>query len=465
MKKADLFFNVLRVPVDFLMLLLAGLAAYVLRTSDLLTSIRPVMFRSDLLLLDYLSVVALVAPVFMVAYAISGLYSMKFRMTKMEEFLRIIVASSAGILLVIVFIFLRQELFNSRFLVLGAWALAVIFISLGRLLIRYFQHVAVGRFNFGIQRLVLIGEDGLAAQMKADITDTPSTGYRILAHWSRPQLDELRKMSATVDEVLLVSPNYEGNHIAELVDFCHENHIVFKFVPNLYQTLTKHVDIDLVSNVPVIELKRTPLDGWGRVFKRTIDIVGASLGLIICSPLFAATAVAIQAETKGPVFISLSRVSGKNQFKLYKFRSMIAHDPDGGAESLKASLTALNERQDGPLFKMKNDPRVTKVGRFIRGTRIDELPQLWNVLKGDISLVGPRPHQPDEIARYEKHHKKVLAIKAGATGLAQVSGSSDLPFDQEVAMDSFYIDNWSLFMDIKIIFKTMFKMLHDRSAV
>jgi len=271
-------------------------------------------------------------------------------------------------------------------------------------------------------------------------------------------------MSGLVDEVLLVSPSYEGNHIAELVDFCHENHITFKFVPNLYQTLTKHVEIDLVSSVPVIELKRTPLDGWGKVFKRTIDIIGASVGLVVCSPLFVIIALAIKTETTGPVFISLKRVSGKNEFNLHKFRSMIAHDPDGGAESLKASLIALNERPDGPLFKIRNDPRITKVGRFIRKTRIDELPQLWNVLKGDISLVGPRPHQPDEIAHYEKHHKKVLAIKAGATGLAQISGSSDLPFDQEVAMDSFYIENWSMFMDLKIIFKTMFKMLRDHSA-
>ena len=134
------------------------------------------------------------------------------------------------------------------------------------------------------------------------------------------------------------------------------------------------------------------------------------------------------------------------------------------AEELKPYLAVFNERRDGPLFKIKNDPRITGVGRFIRRYRLDEIPQFWNILKGDMSLVGPRPHQPDEIKKYEKHHKRVLAIKAGATGLAQVSGSSDLPFDQEVALDTFYIENWSLFADFKIILKTLVKIFTDRSA-
>jgi lipopolysaccharide/colanic/teichoic acid biosynthesis glycosyltransferase len=135
------------------------------------------------------------------------------------------------------------------------------------------------------------------------------------------------------------------------------------------------------------------------------------------------------------------------------------------AEELKPLLTSQNERSDGPLFKMRDDPRITRVGRFIRRIRLDELPQFFNVFRGDISLVGPRPHQPDEIARYEKHHRKVLDIKAGATGLAQVSGSSDLPFEEEVALDSFYIENWTLWMDVRILFRTATKMFTDRSAV
>ena len=144
---------------------------------------------------------------------------------------------------------------------------------------------------------------------------------------------------------------------------------------------------------------------------------------------------------------------------MFKFRGMIEN-----AEELKPLLADFNERADGPLFKMKDDPRITRVGRFIRRWRLDELPQFINVFRGDISLVGPRPHQPDEIARYTKHHRKVLAIKAGATGIAQASGASDLPFEEEVTLDTFYIENWSLWLDVRIILKTVARMLRG-SAV
>ena len=135
------------------------------------------------------------------------------------------------------------------------------------------------------------------------------------------------------------------------------------------------------------------------------------------------------------------------------------------AEKYKEHLWQFNERPDSPLFKMRDDPRVTRVGRFLRRCRLDEFPQLWNVFRGDISLVGPRPHQPDEIARYEKHHRRVLAIKAGVTGMAQISGSSDLPFEKEVALDTLYMEKWSLGRDFKIIFLTVLKLFRDHSAV
>ena len=126
-----------------------------------------------------------------------------------------------------------------------------------------------------------------------------------------------------------------------------------------------------------------------------------------------------------------------------------------GAEAYRPYFAFGNERRDGPLFKMKDDPRVTKIGKMIRSKRVDELPQIFNVLKGDLSLVGPRPHEPQEIARYERHHKKVLAIKSGVTGLAQISGAEQLPFEEEVKLDRYYIENWSLKRDIVILLKTM----------
>lgn len=462
MKKADLFFNVARVPVDFTMLVAAGIATYFLRT-QILDVFRPVAFTFNLPLIVYLPIVIGVAGFFIVLFAVSGLYSMRVRTSLTTEFIRIAVASSAAIMLLIVYIFLRQELFNSRFLVLGGWFLAVLFVFVGRILIRQAQRYVVSKYGFGVHRLMIIGDDEASKEVARGIELDPYSGYRIVKQLSNPELSEVISAVGNpgIDEIILANPNYPASKVTQLVDFAHEHHIVFKFIPNIYQTLTTHFDIDVIKNMPVIELKRTSLDGWGKVFKRVFDVAAALGGLVLFSPLMIAIAFAIKWETQGPVFVTLKRVSKNKDFPLYKFRSMIEN-----AEELKPYLISLNERRDGPLFKMKHDPRLTKVGRFIRRYRIDELPQFFNILNGDISLVGPRPHQPDEIAQYEKHHKKVLAIKAGATGLAQISGSSDLPFEDEVALDTFYIENWSLLLDLRIMIRTIFRVFtSDTSAV
>lgn len=466
MKKSELFFNVLRLPVDFVMLLFAGIVTYFLRT-EILSAFRPVLFEFNLPFAKYFYLVLFVSLLFIGSYAISGLYSLKSRRGLFDELMKIVVASSAGIMLVIIYIFLRQELFDSRFLVLGSWFLAIVFVFIGRMLVSWTQKFYVAKRNFGVHNVIVIGNDELATSVVSQIKNEPHHGYRLFKHTLSPELSEIReaKTSGLIDEVILTNLDYPEKNILELIDFCHENHIVFKYVPNIYKTLTANFDIDIVGGLPLIELKRTRLDGWGKVIKRTFDIFASIFGLIIFSPLFAIVAIAIKLDTSGPVFARLKRVSKNREFKLYKFRGMIAHDPDGGAESLKASLAAFNERKDGPLFKMKNDPRITRVGKVIRKYRIDELAQFVNILKGEMSLVGPRPHQPDEVEKYKKHHRKLLAIKAGATGLAQVSGSSDIPFEQEVALDTYYIENWSLWLDLKIVLKTLFKMFTDKSAV
>lgn len=459
MKKSELYFNVLRLPVDFLMLVLAGIATYFLRT-EILSSFRPVLFEFNLPFTKYFYLVSFVSFVFLMSYAISGLYSLKVRRRLFDELLKIIMASSAGIMVVIIYIFLRQELFDSRFLVLGGWFFAIVFVFIGRLSILQLQRFCVSKRNFGVHNLVIIGNDDLAVAVLDKVNNDPTCGYKLSKHLLLPSLDEIRKNQSEIDEIILTTPNYPEEQILELVDFCHENHIIFKYIPNMHKTLTANFDMDVIGGLPLIELKRTRLDGWGKVIKRVIDVSASALGLVFLSPLYLVVAVVIKIDSAGPVFVRLKRISRNKEFSLIKFRSMIEN-----AEELKASLAVFNERKDGPLFKIRNDPRVTKTGKFIRRFRIDELPQLWNVLTGDISLVGPRPHQPDEILLYKKHHKKVLAIKAGATGLAQVSGSSNLPFEQEVVLDIFYIENWSLWMDIKIILKTMFKMFTDKSAV
>ena len=463
MRKSDLFFNVLRLPVDFVMLLAAGLVTYLFRT-EILASFRPVLFEFNLPIFKYFYLVIFVAFLFEGAFALSGLYSMKVRLGVADEFLKIIIASSAGIMLVIIYIFLSQELFDSRFLVLGGWFFAILFVSLGRLTVRGIQKFTVSRYNFGVQRVMVIGNDEWASMIDREIKDDPASGYEVVKRFADLDVVAVKTVmsSLDVDEIILTHPHYSESNILELVDLCNEYHIIFKFVPNVSHLLTGNYSIDIFRGLPFIEIRRTSLDGWGRVIKRSIDIAGAVFGLIVLSPLFGLVALAIKWETDGPVYVRLKRVSTNKEFDLIKFRSMI-----NNAHELNLYLRSLgNDRPDsGPLWKLKNDPRITKVGKLIRRTRIDELPQLWNVIKGEMSLVGPRPHEPNEIDKYQKHHRKVLVIKSGATGFAQVSGSSDIGFEQEVALDSFYIDNWSLWLDMRIIIKTVIKMLRDKSAV
>jgi exopolysaccharide biosynthesis polyprenyl glycosylphosphotransferase len=461
MKKGEVVFNVLRVPADFVLLVGAGIFVYLVRT-HLLDAWRPVLFGPELPFSRFIGLTLAVSGLFILTYAFSGLYSMERRMTRLQEAARVIIASAAAIMAVILVIFLRQSLFNSRFLVVGYWFTATIWVIVGRLALDAMYRRTMARTGAGAQRILLIGSDEVTHRIARTLIDEPALGYRIVQWMDDPDLQTVVgtvSEKPDIDGLLLADPNYPPERVVELVDFCHDRHINFAFVPNIHRTLTTHWDVDAIGRTPVVQLRRTALQGWGRVFKRLLDIVGSAAALVILSPVFAAIAFAVKWGTSGPVFVALERISRNRAFDLYKFRSMIEN-----AEELKPLLTMLNERADGPLFKMHDDPRITGVGRFLRRTRLDELPQFFNVLRGDISLVGPRPHQPDEIARYQRHHRKVLAIKAGATGLAQVSGSSDLPFEEEVALDTFYVENWSFWLDLRILLRTMALVIRDRSA-
>ena len=195
------------------------------------------------------------------------------------------------------------------------------------------------------------------------------------------------------------------------------------------------------------------------ICKRTIDIIGAGLGLILLSPIIAIVACAVKVTSRGPIFFSQKRV-GKNGelFEMYKFRSMVVN-----AEELKENLEEQNE-MSGPMFKIKDDPRVTKVGKFIRKTSIDELPQLWNVLKGDMSLVGPRPSLPKEVEQFDNWMFKRLSVRPGLTCYWQVSGRNNIDFEDWMKLDCRYVDERNLWIDIKLIFKTVFVLFGDKNA-
>ncbi|MBU2101550.1 sugar transferase [Patescibacteria group bacterium] len=196
------------------------------------------------------------------------------------------------------------------------------------------------------------------------------------------------------------------------------------------------------------------------LWKRIFDIFGSLLGLLIFLPLTPFIAIAIKLDSKGPVIERLDRISEGRIIKVYKFRSMIEN-----AGALKPQLAHLNERKDGPLFKIKKDPRVTRVGKLIRRIRVDEAPQLINVLKGELALIGPRPREPEEARQYPQEYKRIIEFRNGVTGFSQVNGASSLPFLKELELDKYYVENFSFWLDFKIFFKTIVILFFDPTAV
>lgn len=457
MKRSDLILSALLVPVDVVMLFLAGTAAYALRYSAFITDFLPA--NEVIEFSRYSQIVLVMIPLWIVVYALSGMYNLWSIRNITLELTRVILSTSTAVMLVIVVIFFQRELFQSRFIVLAVWGLAIAFVFLARQIIR-FVHKAVLKRGKGLHRVLLFGADRTTEIVLQHMRDNPIAGFKVVGHFSsfsngQKQAIERIMDREDVDDIILADPKMPTNERMALLDFAKEQNRTLRYAADLFETKVSKVDIATIANIPFFEVKRTPLDGWGRIAKRSVDIVGAAFGMILLSPLFLIVGILVKVTSRGPVFVGLTRTGQRGKkFQLYKFRSMVAN-----AHAMKKDLIKMNERGDGPLFKMQNDPRVTPLGKFLRTSTIDELPQLWNVLKGDMSLIGPRPHEPEEVAQYKKEHKQVMFVRPGMSGLAQVSGRSDLKFDDEVRLDVYYIENWSLGLDLQILLKTFWVVL------
>lgn len=473
MKKSELFFGAIVLPIDYLVLLLSGAAAYYLRVSPRVQHLRPAVFEVDLPFADFMQLSAIVAALIVMIFAVQGLYSMQATRRTLDETTSIFSGITLGVMLVIVAMFLRAEVFQSRFILLAAYVFAVAFVLFGRLAVRRVQRVMLSR-GYGVHRVLLAGNGRLAKKLSLVFAQRPQLGYRVVANVPIVRWDmlEVAMRENGVDEVIQTDPTLPEEDNLLLLDFCEQYKVDYKYIPNLFETHAAHMRFRQLGSVPLMELLRTPLDGWGRIAKRSMDVIGVALGGIILSPVLAGVALLIKLDSPGSVFYRQTRI-GRNMrpFDMYKFRSMRAEycvgEQYGGVEAAALDdklREGVNERS-GPLFKMKRDPRITRVGRTLRKWRIDELPQLINVLRGEMSLLGPRPHLPKEVARYDKFQRKLFTIKPGMSGMAQVAGSSGLPFDEEAKLDIAYIEQWSLRLDVILLLKTFKILFTDPNAV
>ena len=465
MKRSEIFFDAILLPLDFFAIVVASIGVYAIRVSPVVRALRPVLFEVDLPLREFVVLVVVIAGVTIGIFAVLGLYTMQVTRRPVDEFTRIAAGVTLSAMGIILWMFLRSEIFESRFILVGAWLSSIALVALARYSVRTVQIRFLER-GIGHHRVLLVGNvaasTSVAHHLATEMEKDKRLGYRVVGHVTQVVREELERIRYRygIDEIIQCDSSFPDADNFTLLDFCEEYKLDYKYIPNLYSTLVSNVRTRTLAGYPLVELRRTPLDGWGRVVKRVVDLAGTVLGLAVLTPLFVVVAFSIVWDSPGPIFFRQKRI-GRHQhpFRITKFRTMVKD-----AEARKEELLSMNERR-GPLFKMRNDPRVTRVGRILRKTRIDELPQLWNVLQNDMSLIGPRPHLPEEISQYRKEHRKLFTIKPGMTGLAQVTGSSDLSFEKEANLDIQYIEQWSLELDLQIFLKTLWKLLGDRSAV
>jgi exopolysaccharide biosynthesis polyprenyl glycosylphosphotransferase len=353
------------------------------------------------------------------------------------------------------------------------FAIACGLLFANRVVLRSFARAARRR-GYNIRRFAVVGTGELAGEVVASMAGHPEWGLQFAGYVlengtvpdasRRPMLGHLSRLGEVLernvlDAVVFAVSRDHLDVIQPAVQLCEEQGIEVKICLNFFQVGIGRMSMDEISGLPALAFSTTPTDEVALLLKRAFDLALSAVMLILMAPLLAAAAAAIKLESPGPVFFRQRRVGlHGREFVFYKFRSMCAD-----AEARLESLRQYNE-MSGPVFKMRQDPRVTRVGRFLRRTSIDELPQFWNVLKGEMSVVGPRPPTQDEVRKYKPWQRRRLSVKPGITCTWQVSGRSDIDFDQWMQLDLAYIDNWSLWKDVQICLKTIPAVLGSRGA-
>ncbi len=461
-----------RVCADGALLVAAFIIAYWLRYGlELGNDVAPESFRPlssfSIYILSFVAITLL-------TFQMRGLYALP-RGASWLDHLRIITSGSIiGVSALTLGALLFNPVLPSRmlFIFLGISALALF--ALERAGYRSFR-MWLWRHGINVRRTIVVGAGAAGQRIMKDIVERPELGYKLSGYvadqtdapareWRipiRPRNGELKKLGGIKDvrrilenqaphEVIVALPATHHSQILAIIDNCREYGVDFKLVPDLFEMRINEVRIDALNGVPLIGVKDVALRGFNLLVKRVIDLALALVGLVLAVLPMLVIALLVKLTSRGPVLFKQLRVGkGGNLFVCYKFRSMYED-----AEEKKADLLPHNE-VDGPMFKIRNDPRRTPFGRVLRRSSLDELPQLFNILKGEMSLVGPRPPTPDEAAKYDDWHRKRLDVTPGLTGLWQVSGRSDLSFDEMVKLDLYYAENWSPAMDLRIILKTI----------
>lgn len=474
---ASIIYNVCLIIGDALAITLAFSVAYILRVT-----VNHQPLSASVHAHSYLTLVVSLLPFWILIFGLLGLYNARVYDKRFSELGRLFIGSFIGILFVISYSYIANTvIFPARLVTLYGFGLAFFFVLLERTIARGLRRELFS-YGYGINNVLLVGDTKTTQRMIDALSNTAITGYKILGvvggvkHKLRHH-DDYRDYESFEDAIkhlrgkslhtIIQTELYAATaRNDEILTYAQENHVAYRFIPGNSELFVGKIEVDLFHTIPVIAVHQTALIGWGRVVKRLTDFFLGGILLVVASPFMVLIAILVKFSDGGPVFFRQTRLSRFNSpVRIFKFRThnrrYSGMSPETAFEKMGRPDLLKDYRDHGD--RLAEDPRVTGIGRFLRRTSLDELPQLINVVRGDISLVGPRALVPDELEKAEQRNT-ILSVKSGMTGLAQISGVSDLSFTERRQLDLYYVQNWSFFGDVVIMVKTFWVVLFHKGT-
>lgn len=460
---APLIYALFLIVGDFLALVGAFAIAYILRVKlDERSLIQQIPAET------YIYAFLAVLPLWILMHAFIGLYSREVYENRFSEFGKLIVGSILGMLVVIGYDFVIDDtLFPARLVAVYGFLLGLGFLLLFRIVARFIRSLLFS-YGIGINNVLLVGGGKANSSIVQELESTKRSGHRIVGIVGPTDTkfknfdsfeDAISRLKNTALHSIIQTELYKkGEENDEIMAYAQAHHIAYRFIPGSNELFAANIEVELFRGTPVVTVHQTALVGWGRILKRAADLLLGTPLLIISLPFMILTVVLMKTtDPRGAVLLRQTRLTQFDRpFTTYKFRSHISKfngmSPEEAFKAMGKPGLARAYRAGGD--SLPNDPRISRIGRFLRATSIDELPQLFNVVKGDISLVGPRALVPEELAQY-KHKHNILSVKSGLTGLAQVSGRRNINFEERRKLDAYYVQNWSIWLDFIILLKTI----------
>jgi exopolysaccharide biosynthesis polyprenyl glycosylphosphotransferase len=474
------FYSLVLIIIDTFVLLAAFILAYILRVQY---DLRPLL--SDAHPYDYLYAFILIIPFWILIFAVLGLYKPSTYNRRLVEWAKIGIGSFIGILFVLGWQYVSgEEIFPARLVAVYALIGSFILTVLEREVLRYIRSLMF-RYGKGVKRVLVIGASSATVDIALNLADTTKSGYEIVAiagpkrlmpvnlhvhHYSLVEA-ALRDIEINAINTIIQTDLYEQpERNQKILSAAQTHHIEYSFIPGEAEFYSGKNNVDVFLGYPMITIYQTPLVGWGAIVKRIFDLLVSLILVVILSPLLIVVAILQKIFNPGTILYKNDRLSRFSKpIHLYKFRTMThlkgwdSNNVDDAAEFRAMGREDLAKEYEKN-HKVSNDPRVNGFGRFLRASSIDELPQIFNVLKGELSLVGPRPILPQEVDMAKGRTALLHSVKSGVTGLWQVSGRNELSFEERIELELFYAQNWSFWLDIKILFKTILVVIKRRGA-